>query len=418
MSDFDINLVRSQFPALAKPYIYFDTPGGTQIAKPSLDRINNYLVNSNANHGGEFKTSHDSDLVIDQAREAMADFINAKRPEEIVFGTNMTTLTFSISRSLGHWLEKGDTIVVTRMDHDGNISPWLKLAEDTGCNIHWVDFDVEDFTYRMEDIEAALATKPKIFALNYASNLLGTINPVKKIVKMAHDAGALVYVDAVQYTPHGAVDVQDLDCDFLVCSAYKFFGPHISVLYGKYDLLDKLPAYRVRPAPVDPPCKFETGTGCFENISGLLGTLEYFEWLGKTFGASYEKDLAGKYTGRRLTYKTAMAALRNYEYKLDVKLIKVLQGLPGINIFGITDTARLAERVPTYSFRLPGITPENAAKKLNDSGIFVWNGNNYGLAITLRLGIEETGGVIRVGASHYHTLDEVDRLETALHKIL
>ena len=414
----DINSIRSQFPALSKPFIYFDTPGGTQIAQQSLERITRYLVDTNANHGGSFKTSQDSDIIIDQTREAMADFINAKRPEEIVFGANMTTLTFNISRSLGHWLKKGDTIVVTRMDHDGNVSPWLKLAEDIGCNIHWVDFDVEDFTYKMEDIEAALATKPRIFALNYASNLLGTINPVKKIIKMAHDAGSLVYVDAVQYTPHGAIDVQDLDCDFLACSAYKFFGPHISVLYGKYDLLDKLPAYKVRPASDDPPCKFETGTGCFENVAGLLGTLEYFEWLGKTFGTDYKSALEGKYSGRRLVYKQAMAALQDYELELDRRLIKVLQGLPGITIFGITDLSRLDERVPTFSFTLPGITPLEVAERLGKMGIFVWDGNNYGLSITLRLGLEDKGGVIRVGASHYHTLDEIDRLESAFNLIL
>jgi selenocysteine lyase/cysteine desulfurase len=269
----------------------------------------------------------------------------------------------------------------------------------------------------MQDVEAALAAKPRIMALNYASNLLGTINPVKEIVKMAHAAGTLVYVDAVQYTPHGAVDVQDLDCDFLACSAYKFFGPHISVLYGKYDLLEKLPAYKVRPAPVLPPNKFETGTGCFENVSGLLGVMEYFEWLGKNYGSEYEQELSGKYSGRRLVYKQAMSAIRDYEYELDRRLIKVLQGIPNIHIYGITDLNRLDERVPTFSFTLPETTPLEAAEKLGSQGIFVWDGNNYALAITDRLGLEDKGGVIRVGASHYHTLQEVDRLEEALRKL-
>lgn len=244
---FDVQLIRQQFPALDRPAIFLDNPAGTQIAKPSLDRINRYLLENNANHEGQFETSRKSDETLHEAHAAMADFLNAARPEEIIFGNNMTTLTLHISRSLARGLQAGDNILVTRMDHDANISPWMLIAEDKGCNLLWVDFDVEDGTLDLDSFAQALEKKPKIAAFGYASNLLGTVNPAKKLTKMAKEAGALTYVDAVQYAPHGPIDVQDLDCDFLVCSSYKFFGPHAAALYGKFDLLSELKAYKVRP---------------------------------------------------------------------------------------------------------------------------------------------------------------------------
>src|SRR5262245_6984670 len=234
---FNHNLIRQQFPSLDRPAIFLDNPAGTQIARPSLDRMNSYLLEHNANHGGAFETSQKSDEVLHEAHVAMADFLNASRPQEIIFGNNMTTLTLHMSRSLARTLQPGDNILVTRLDHDANISPWMLIAEDKGCNLLWVDIDVEDGTLDLEDFARALEKKPKIAAFGYASNLLGTVNPVKKLTKMAKEVGALVYVDAVQYAPHGPIDVQDIGCDFLACSAYKFFGPHAGALYGKYDLL-------------------------------------------------------------------------------------------------------------------------------------------------------------------------------------
>ena len=235
---FEVDRIRSKFPGLARRAVFFDNPAGTQIAQSAIDRITQYLINTNANHGGTFATSIESDALVDDARLAAAEFLGASRPEEVVFGPNMTTLTLHISRSIANQLSAGDTIVVTRLDHDANITPWTLIAEDKGFNVEWVDFDVETGKLRLETLEAALDKKPKLVSVGYASNALGTINPVKQITEMAHDAGAWVFVDAVQYAPHGIIDVQALDIEFLACSAYKFYGPHIGLLYGKYDLLD------------------------------------------------------------------------------------------------------------------------------------------------------------------------------------
>jgi cysteine desulfurase family protein (TIGR01976 family) len=414
---FDLNVIRSQFPALQRPEIFFDNPGGTQVAHRSLDRIHSYLVHSNANHGGAFPTSQASDAVIDEARSAMADFLNAARPEEIVFGPNMTTLTFSFSRALVRTFTPGDTLVVTRLDHDANISPWLLAAEDRGCRIRWVDIHPEDCTLDLVDLAAALGEKPRLVAFGYASNAVGTINPVAQIVEMAHAAGALVYIDAVQYAPHGPIDVQSLDCDFLVCSAYKFFGPHMGALYGKYELLEGLRAYKVRPAPANPPGKFETGTGNFEGMAGILGALQYFEWLGGAFGQDFAPQLSGTYTGRRLLLKQAMACIQAYELTLSRALVQALQGTPGLRLYGIADLNRLAERVPTFSFTLKNSQPRRAAEMLGQAGINVWDGNYYALAVTERLGLESQGGMVRVGAVHYNTLAEIQQLEAALHRL-
>src|SRR5574338_1222316 len=300
------DLVRQQFPSLNRPAVFLDNPAGTQISKQSLDRINRYLLEHNANHEGQFETSRKSDEVLHEAHAAMADFLNASRPEEIIFGNNMTTLTLHISRSLARNLQPGDNILVTRLDHDANISPWMLVAEDKGCNLIWVDIDVEEGTLDLDDFARALERKPKIAAFGYASNLLGTVNPVKKLTKMAKDAGALVYIDAVQYAPHGPIDVQDIGCDFLACSSYKFFGPHAGALYGKYDLLNEMKPYKVRPASDELPHKYETGTQNHEGIAGVLGALEYFEWLGNQFGVGQAKvwQDAG-YSGRRLAFKQA-----------------------------------------------------------------------------------------------------------------
>jgi cysteine desulfurase family protein (TIGR01976 family) len=328
----DLNQIRAHFPSLQREVVYFDNPGGTQVAQAVLDRINTYLTRHNANHGGVFQTSIESDAVIDEARQAAADFLNASRPEEIVFGPNMTSLTFQISRALGRRLEPGDEIVVTRLDHDANITPWTMLAEDRGCSIRWVDFHAENGTLDMEDFEHALEERPKVVAFGFASNALGTINPVEELTHMARQAGALVYIDAVQYAPHGPIDVQALGCDFLVCSAYKFFGPHLGVLYGRYEHLEGLQAYRVRPAPANPPGKFETGTGNFEGMAGTLGALDYLAWLGETFGGHYAEKFNGRYQGRALHLKQAMAAIRAYEFEISRLLLDILQETPGLTL--------------------------------------------------------------------------------------
>jgi cysteine desulfurase family protein (TIGR01976 family) len=413
----DLPTIRQQFPALERPVVFLDNPGGTQICRQSIERINRYLIESNANHGGAFETSRQSDALVEQARAMMADFINADRPEEIVFGANMTTLTYTFSRALGRTFDPGDTIVVTRLDHDANISPWLQLAEDRNLRIRWVDFHPEDGTLDIEDFQAAMQEKPRLVAVGYASNALGTVNPLGRLVRLAHEAGALVYVDAVQYAPHGPIDVQRLGCDFLVCSSYKFFGPHLGALYGRYELLENLPAYRVRPAPAEAPGKFETGTGNFEHISGLMGALEYFHWLGETYGDEHRELYNEHYQGRKLMLKLGMSAMRAYEYELSRALLDVLEETPGVKIYGPTDVRQLEKRVPTFSFTMQGRSPAEVANYLGSQNINVWNGNFYALAVTQRLGLEEHGGLVRVGAAHYNTIEEIERFGEALRTV-
>jgi cysteine desulfurase family protein (TIGR01976 family) len=414
----DLNLIRQQFPSLDRSDVFFDNPGGTQIAKQSLDRITKYLIENNANHEGMFETSRKSDEMLHEAHVAMADFLNASRPEEIIFGNNMTTLSLHMSRTLARNLNAGDEIVVTRLDHDANISPWLLVAEDKGCKITWIDFDVEDGTLKVDEFAKAMDRKPKIAAFGYASNALGTINPVKKLTKLAKDAGAIVYVDAVQYAPHGPIDVQDIGCDFLVCSSYKFFGPHAAALYGKYDLLNELKPYKVRPASNELPYKFETGTQNHEGIAGILGALEYFEWIGNQFGQSQAEAWKDSgFSGRRLTFKKAMSALKAYEYELSRALIETIQSVNGTRIYGLTDMKRLDERVSTVSFTVEGKHSNDVAKQLGDAGFYVWDGHYYALAVVERLGLLESGGMVRVGAAHYNTLDELARFGEVLKKI-
>ena len=414
----DLPVIRAQFPALNRDAIFLDNPGGTQISRQSLERINRYLLENNANHGGAFATSQASDAILHEAHQAMADFYNATHPDEIIFGNNMTTLTLHISRSISRTWQTGDGIVVTRLDHDANVSPWLLAAQERGCQVHWVDFDVEDGTLKMDDLQKALDHKPRLLAVGYASNSLGTINPLADIIPMAHAAGAQVYVDAVQYAPHGPIDVQELDCDFLVASSYKFFGNHSGILYGKRTLLEELFAYKVRPASNDLPDKFETGTQNHEGLAGVLGAVEYFEWLGKQFGGEHAEGLRGHgYQGRRLHLKQAMRAIHAYEFELMRALLEALESVPGLRVYGLTDPLRLGERLATFSLRLKDIPPRALAESLAAQNIYTWDGNYYAINVTERLGLEASGGMLRIGAVHYNTLDEIDRLRSALHQI-
>jgi cysteine desulfurase family protein (TIGR01976 family) len=413
-----LSAVRNQFPSLVREEVFFDNPGGTQIAKQSLDRMNRYLLESNANHQGAFATSMASDVILDEAHRAMADFYHAASPDEIVFGNNMTTLTFHISRSISRDWQAGDEIVVTRLDHDANATPWVLAAQDRGCKINWVDFNLEEGTLNLGQLEKALERKPRLLAVGYASNSLGTINPVAKITKMAHAVGTQVYIDAVQYAPHGSIDVQELDCDFLISSAYKFFGTHAGILYGKQAHLERLFAYKVRPATNRLPGKWETGTQNHEGIAGVLGAIEYFEWVGKEFGGKQSEDSVKPGTrDRRMHLQQAMLAIHAHELELSQALLEALQSVPGLTVYGLTDIQRLEERVPTYSFRLNDLPPRSIAENLARQGLFVWDGNYYALNVTEQLGLENKGGMVRVGAVHYNTLQEVERLKSALMNI-
>jgi cysteine desulfurase family protein (TIGR01976 family) len=407
----DSDLVRRQFPALSSGAVFFDNPGGTQVPQHVVDRMTEYLLHTNANHGGAFRTSRDSDAVLDQAHAAVAAMYNAS-PNEIVFGPNMTSLTFSISRALARRFQEGDEIVVTRLDHDANISPWLLAAEDRGCTVRWLDFDVETCTLDLAQLNDLLTDRTRLVAVGYASNAVGTVNPVAEIIRAAHDAGALCFVDAVQFAPHGLIDVQALDCDFLVSSAYKFFGPHVGALYGKAEHLESLQAYKVRPAPSEPPGKFETGTQNHEGLAGTLGALEYLAWVGAASGAPANAQPS------REALSAAMGQIAEYERHLTAHLLETLGALPGVHVFGLTEAADLGRRVPTVSVRIQGVTPRAAAEALADEDIYVWNGNFYALAVTERLGVEAEGGLLRIGLAHYNTLDEIDHLGQALHRML
>jgi cysteine desulfurase family protein (TIGR01976 family) len=407
----DLNRIRDQFPSLhltdsGARRIYLDNPGGTQVARQTLDRLNHYLLHCNANKDGAFRTAIESDEILHDAHSAMADLLNAASPDEIVFGPNMTTLTFALSRALGRWLNPGDEIVITRLDHDANIAPWLWLAEDRGAVVRWVDIHPEDCTLDMADFESQITDRTKIVACGYASNAVGTINDLRAVIDIAHSAKALVFVDAVQYVPHGVTDVQALDCDFLACSAYKFFGPHTGTLYGKYDLLDRLPAYKVRPAKNKPPYKFETGTQNHEGIAGTLGAVEYLAWVGDTFGDKSQNPKPQ----RRVQLEEAMRLIVDYEQEVSRRLIGGLTGIPGLKVWGITDFNRLGRRVPTVSFTLEGWHPLDVAKKLGEQNIFVWDGHYYAVEIMERLDLQKRGGMVRVGAAHYNTMEEVDTL--------
>lgn len=412
----NVGQVRNQFPSLQRNGIFFDNPGGTQLTLFAQEKMAWYFRDANAQRGGHYPTSYGVDETFAQARSTFASFINAK-PNEIIFGNNMTTLTFSISRSIGHLLKPGDRIVLTHLEHDGNIAPWLCLAEERGLIVEWVDIHPEDCTLDLESLKTALEKKPRLLAVGAASNAVGTINPLDVIIPMAHAAGALVYVDAVQYAPHNPIDVQSLDCDFLVCSPYKFYGPHMGVLYGKYELLEKLYPYKVRPSTNVIPMRFETGTLNQEGIAGLWGTMEYFEWLGTSFGSDFNNSLSGKYSGHALLYKQAMAASHTYETEVSRRMLSALNSISGLTLYGITDEKRLSERVPTFGFRMAGWTPSDLAEALGKAGIYVMYGNFYALDTSIALGIEEHGGMVRAGSALYNTIEEVDYLGEVLSEL-
>lgn len=409
--------IRQQFPALQQhmpngnPFIYFDGPGGTQVPQRVIDAMTEYLVKMNANHHGLFLTSQKSDAMLEAAHAALADFLNAA-PNEIAFGNNMTTLTFHLSRSLGATLQPGDEIIVTRLDHDANISPWLALQEK-GAVIRWWDMNPENCTLEPAALQKLLTSRTKLLAVGYASNAVGTINDVKRLAHMVHAAGAMIFVDAVHYAPHGPIDVRDIDCDFLACSVYKFFGPHVGVLYGKYPLLEKLPPYKVRPQENAPPHKFETGTLNHEGIAGAAAAIDYLAEIGKNYGAQFANAYS-QFSGRRLDLKKAMHAIRAHENQLSLYLANELKKISGVKIYGIVGTKDFGHRTPTFAIRLPNLTPAEIARRLGEHGIFVWDGNFYALEVTTRLGVEEHGGVVRIGLAHYNTVEEIDRLIVAL----
>jgi cysteine desulfurase family protein (TIGR01976 family) len=407
----DVEALRAEFPALrreqdGRPVAFLDGPGGTQVPQRVIDAVAAYLTDTNANSGGAFGTSEATDAMVDEAHRAVADFLGAARPDEIKFGYNMSTLTLHIGRSIGATLAPGDEIVVTTLDHEANVSTWEAMAADRGLTVRKVDIREDDVTLDLEDLESKLNSRTKLVAVGYASNAVGTINPVREIVARAHEVGALAYIDAVAYAPHGPIDVQALDADFLVCSAYKWFGPHLGALYGKAEVLDALPAFKVRPAHD----RFETGTAAFESIAGTLAATDYLRDVGRRFGSPASTD-------RRSELIAAMAAILDHERTLVTRLIDGLESVPGVTIHGITDRSRFADRVPTVSISIDGVHPRDAAVELGRRGIYVWDGDFYATGLIERLGKAATGGVLRLGLVHYNTAGEVDRVLEAVESI-
>ena len=408
----DLTRVRSQFPSLSQtvagqPAVFLDGPGGTQVPQRVIDAISDYLKNSNANTCGAYATSRRTDAVIADARAAMADFFGCDQ-DEVVFGPNMTTLTFAISRSIGRELGPGDEILLTHLDHDANVSPWRAL-EERGVTIRFVDVNQEDCTLNLADLAQKINSRTRVVAVGYASNAVGTINDVKEIVRLAHQKGALAYIDAVHYAPHGPIDVRALDCDFLVCSSYKFFGPHMGILYGKREHLQRLQPYKVRANTNAVPNRWEWGTLNHECIAGIAACVEYLADLGRQVDPSAST--------RRAALLAAYGAIQQHERGLVETLIRGLLAIPGLKFYGISDVAKLDRRCPTVAVRIAGHTPLELATRLGERGFFTWDGNYYALNLTERLDVEKDGGFLRIGLAHYNTAEEVERLLQALREI-
>ena len=404
--DFPIAAVRGQFAALSNERVYLDGPGGTQVCARAVERMVAHLASGTANSGGPFRTSVETDALSADAHAAMADLLGGKA-EEIAFGQNMTSLTFAVSRALAAEWQPGDEIVLTRLDHDANVSPWLRAAEDRGVTVRWLDFGTDSGRWKLDELAGLLGEKTRLVALGMASNALGTVNPVAEAIRVvrAHSP-ALVYVDAVQSVPHVVTDVAVLGCDFLACSPYKFFGPHQGVLWAKAEVVEQVRAYHVRPASIHGAHRFETGTPSFESQAAVLGTVEYLEWLGG--------EIDPQANSRRARLIAAMEGATRYEVELGDRLLAGLETVPGLKLW-VPPT--IEGRVPTFSFTVRGHHPDAICEHLAAREIYAWSGNFYAVEVTARLGLDPSGGLLRVGLCHYNTAEDVDRLIAALREL-
>lgn len=409
----DVSAIRRQFPGLSRrgpdgePAIFFDGPAGSQVPRGVVDAMAHYLVHDNANHGGAFATSRATDDLVQRARSAFADFVGANDPEEVVFGANMTTLTFHLARALARTWRAGEEIVVTDSDHDANVTPWVRAARDAGCHVRTITVR-PDASLDLHDAAAKITQRTRLVAIGAASNLSGTVQPVARIVELARAQGALVFVDAVHWAPHLRTDAQRLGCDFLACSAYKFFGPHLGVLWGRRALLEEIEADKVRPSPAHGAEKWQTGTANFEGIAGGLAAVEYLARIGHDVGGG---------GSRRAALDAAFHAIEHHERTLCARLLTGLRTIPGVAVVGIADPERVRERCPTISFTHATRAPQWLAARLADRGVHCWAGNSYALALTTALGLEPDG-VLRLGMLHYATNAEVDRVVETLRTLL
>lgn len=406
---------RNQFPALARQHngqtaIYLDGPAGTQVTQSVIDAISHYYCTCNANHGGQFATSRESDQLVEKAHQALADFVGADNWKEIVFGANMTSLTFAFSRAVAQTWKEGDNIVVTRLDHDANVTTWALAARDHGVDVRYADINKDDCTLNVDDLKSKIDERTRMVAVGLASNSSGSINPVKEITAYARQFQAQIFIDAVHYAPHRLLDVKDLGCDFLVCSTYKFYGPHIGVLWAKAEILERLEAYKVRPSSPAIPDKWMTGTQNFASLCGSRAAVDYVAELGRTLA----EDGALQ---RRAALQIAYKAIAAYEDELSKTLLEGLASVEGLKVYGITELERISERVPTVSITHPKLTAAELAHALGERGIYAWDGNYYALELTEQLGLEPEG-MVRLGLVHYNTAEEIGRLISALNDIL
>jgi cysteine desulfurase family protein (TIGR01976 family) len=401
MTAYPIDLIRSRFPALAQSgTAYLDNPAGTLVPDSVIAAVAGAMASASSNLGGRFAASQRADAVWRAAHEAAAEFVNARSWQEIVIGPNMTTLAFQMSRVIGKTLSPGDEIIVTRMDHEGDISPWLAMAEERGLVVRWLPFNTESWRIEAEDLAPLLTSRTRFMAMNHASNMTGSVNDVARLAGMARDVGALVWIDAVQLAPHRLPDVQALNCDFLACSSYKFFGPHLGLFWGREPVLRALPPHRVRCQSDDLPDRFCTGTPQTELLAGLTATIDYLAGLGGQLG----------HTGtRRARMEGAYAAFDAYEAGLTRQLVAGLTAMPGVRLIGISNPNRFAHRVPTISFTHDRISTHRFAEALAAADINVWSGHNYALEPARHLGLAEDEGVVRIGIAHYNTADEIAR---------
>lgn len=408
---FDLNAIRLQFPGFSRtqsevPVVFFDGPAGSQVPQSVIDAVAHYLANTNSNCGAAHATSQESDAMLVATRAACADFLNAPTTDEIVFGPNMTTLTFALSRALARNWFVGDEIILSRLDHDANVSPWIIAAREAGVVVNQIDFDLTDCTLDLDHYLSLLSNRTKLVAVGAASNATGTINPVREIVRYAKSVGAISFVDAVHYAPHRLIDVQDFDCDFLACSGYKFFGPHVGVMWGRRELLESLRPDKLRPAPSQHPGKWMTGTQNHEGLAGLQAAINYL--------ASLEEPETR--IPRRPRLAASFEEIEAHEQQLSLRLLEGLEQISTLKIWGITNREEIGQRVPTYSVTHTEKSPQALAAELARQGIFTWAGNHYALPFTEFAGLEPHG-TLRIGLLHYNTMEEVERLLNCLKQI-
>jgi cysteine desulfurase family protein (TIGR01976 family) len=404
---------RAQFPALSRrvggrPAVFLDGPAGSQVPRRVSDAVVSYLSETNANSGGVFATSTETDVLLRNAHRAVADFLGSDDPDLVIFGPNMTTLTLALANALCRGWRAGDEILVTRLEHDANFTPWVELAREAGAIVRYASIRRDDCTLDLDDLRSKLSDRTRLVAVSAASNAVGTLPPLERIVAMAHDVGAQVFIDAVHHAPHRLIDVNAWDCDFVACSAYKFFGPHVGMLWGKREMLERLPVRQLRPAPRELPGRWMTGTQNHEGIAGTRAAIEYLADIGRA--------RAPDAPNRRAALSAAFDAIGEYERSLSARMIEALTGLHDVRLWGIADPRRLDERVPTFSITHRSRSPLEVAQHLAGRGIFVWHGNFYALPLTEALDLEPNG-LVRIGLLHYNTVEEIDRLRLALEEL-